>query len=185
MVLPANLEVEIRRLATEKRAVLVSTEILAVLLSEVDELGTKNAALITENTLLRAAVDRLPVVPVNQDLLKNLTFESSTVRPKIGMVEKTYERIAASLRRVEVETKRAQVELSRLLPPLSDSKFSLYDPTAAPGTYNHQSGDCAKHGDNVPFYKAYKVEEPLRCCECDCPEYLMKYFKQGSAELKP
>lgn len=35
-----------------------------------------------------------------------------------------------------------------------------------PGVYDFRSGDCERHGENIPFAKPYKSQQTPRCCEC-------------------
>lgn len=35
-----------------------------------------------------------------------------------------------------------------------------------PGQYDFRSGDCERHGENIPFAKPYKSQQTPKCCEC-------------------
>lgn len=41
-----------------------------------------------------------------------------------------------------------------------------YIPNQPPGTYEHRLRECLGCG-TVPFYRAYKGSEPLRCTKCE------------------
>ena len=47
----------------------------------------------------------------------------------------------------------------RRLPP-------RYHYVAAGGTFEHRSGDCQLHGENVVHFKIYKAEGPYYCVAC-------------------
>lgn len=40
-----------------------------------------------------------------------------------------------------------------------------YEP-GPPGTWEHKSGDCEKHGDNVCFFRPYKSRGLHYCVQC-------------------
>lgn len=42
----------------------------------------------------------------------------------------------------------------------------MYVQPVAGGTYEHRSWACETHGDNVPFYRAYKTTKPYQCVAC-------------------
>ena len=41
-----------------------------------------------------------------------------------------------------------------------------YEVPVAGGSWEHRGGDCKHHGDNVPFAKPYKSEQPYLCVKC-------------------
>lgn len=41
-----------------------------------------------------------------------------------------------------------------------------YAPPTAGGVFEHRGWDCPVCGENVPFFRGYKITEPYRCVRC-------------------
>lgn len=58
----------------------------------------------------------------------------------------------------------------RCEPPVRRKKLAMtlpdYKADPVPGDWDHRGGDCATHGDNVPFFRPKGVTGPYYCVEC-------------------
>lgn len=54
------------------------------------------------------------------------------------------------------------------------------DKQVVPGEWEHRSGECPTHGDNVPFARPRKSIQPHLCVECMISAAQKLYEKEGS-----